>query len=317
VKARAPGKIVLSGAYSVLEGAPALVAAVDRYVWADTARQPSLVTPEVRQAMLNELGIERPPWFDAAQLRQAGGPGGDRKLGLGSSAAILVASLAASLLEVGLGREQLAGEVLGRALRAHRAAQGGGSGIDVAASCYGGVLCCLLNPATGELSVRPHELPAGLCLEVFSCPGVAETRVMLQAVAGLKQSRPSRYRAALGRASDGAERAAGATTAAELVGALAEQLAALEALGRAAGVAIVTAEVAELAASLSGSAACFVPAGAGGGDVAVLVGEEPVPQHFRARAAALGVRAVDLRLGAPGVQPVLDEPPAELAGDAA
>ena len=30
--ARAPGKLVLSGAYAVLEGAPALVCAVDRYV---------------------------------------------------------------------------------------------------------------------------------------------------------------------------------------------------------------------------------------------------------------------------------------------
>ncbi len=59
MKARAPGKIVLSGAYSVLEGAVALVAAVDRYAWADTERQPALVTAEVRQAMDDELTEER------------------------------------------------------------------------------------------------------------------------------------------------------------------------------------------------------------------------------------------------------------------
>ena len=35
MRARAPGKLVLSGAYAVLEGAPALVAAVDRYAVAD------------------------------------------------------------------------------------------------------------------------------------------------------------------------------------------------------------------------------------------------------------------------------------------
>ena len=43
MRARAPGKLVLSGAYSVLEGAPALVAAVDRYALADDAREPELV----------------------------------------------------------------------------------------------------------------------------------------------------------------------------------------------------------------------------------------------------------------------------------
>ncbi len=36
--ARAPGKIVISGAYAVREGAPAIVAAVDRYAVADGAR---------------------------------------------------------------------------------------------------------------------------------------------------------------------------------------------------------------------------------------------------------------------------------------
>ena len=40
VIARAPGKVVLSGAYAVLEGAPALVAAVDRYVVADWIASP-------------------------------------------------------------------------------------------------------------------------------------------------------------------------------------------------------------------------------------------------------------------------------------
>src|SRR6185436_10440568 len=84
--ARAPGKVVLSGAYAVLEGAPAIVTAVDRYVTADTAKKPSLVTPEVRAA----LGDARAPGFDASALRK-----GDQKLGLGSSAAILVASLGA------------------------------------------------------------------------------------------------------------------------------------------------------------------------------------------------------------------------------
>ncbi len=49
--ARSPGKLVLSGAYSVLEGAPALVAAVDRYVVADGDREPTFLAHEVGYAV--------------------------------------------------------------------------------------------------------------------------------------------------------------------------------------------------------------------------------------------------------------------------
>ncbi len=89
-RARAPGKLVLSGAYAVLSGAPAIVAAVDRYVTADSARPASFLTPEVRAA----IGDQPAPWFNADDLRENG-----EKLGLGSSAAILVASLAALELD--------------------------------------------------------------------------------------------------------------------------------------------------------------------------------------------------------------------------
>src|SRR5690606_12116062 len=37
MKTKAPGKVVLSGAYAVLEGAPCIVTAVDRYVYADSS----------------------------------------------------------------------------------------------------------------------------------------------------------------------------------------------------------------------------------------------------------------------------------------
>ncbi|MET0409733.1 MAG: hypothetical protein ABW217_00485, partial [Polyangiaceae bacterium] len=65
MKARAPGKVVLSGAYSVLAGAPALVSAVDRYVIADSQRRPVRVTPAVAAA----LGAEQAPHVDATALR--------------------------------------------------------------------------------------------------------------------------------------------------------------------------------------------------------------------------------------------------------
>ncbi len=65
VRAGAPGKVVISGAYAVLEGAPAVVSAVSRYAWADARRTADFVTPEVKAA----LGDGPAPWFDASALR--------------------------------------------------------------------------------------------------------------------------------------------------------------------------------------------------------------------------------------------------------
>ena len=133
MKASAPGKIVISGAYAVLEGAPAIASAVDRFVVADTAGVAARPTPEVLAA----LGGAPAPAFDASALFS-----GDKKLGLGASAAILVASLAArAVAERGpLSDLELATAVFPNALRAHALAQGGGSGVDVAAAAFGGTI---------------------------------------------------------------------------------------------------------------------------------------------------------------------------------
>jgi phosphomevalonate kinase len=114
VRARAPGKVVISGAYAVLDGAPAIVSAVSRYAVADSARSAERETPEVRAA----LGDRPAPWFDAGELFARG-----EKLGLGASAAILVAALAALELEASgpLGRRHAVRLVLPRALEAARA----------------------------------------------------------------------------------------------------------------------------------------------------------------------------------------------------
>src|SRR5262245_23763402 len=167
--ARAPGKLVISGAYAVLEGAPALVAAVDRYVVADSSRAAERLTPEVREA-LSRRGPEREhraPWFDATELRDASH---NRKLGLGSSAAILVASLAALELdaEPDLPEGDLAARVFSEARVAHRAAQGGGSGIDVAASAFGGVLRFERPAPDAAPIVASITLPQPLFISVWS-----------------------------------------------------------------------------------------------------------------------------------------------------
>ena len=47
MRGRAPGKVVLSGAYAVLSGAPALVSSVTRYVEADSAGTSDLAAAEL------------------------------------------------------------------------------------------------------------------------------------------------------------------------------------------------------------------------------------------------------------------------------
>lgn len=304
MRARAPGKLVLSGAYSVLEGAPAIVTAVDRYVTADASRQAELVTPEVREA----VGATDAPWFDASELREEG-----EKLGLGSSAAIVVASLATrALRERGLLADaELAELVLEPALAAHARAQGGGSGVDVAAAAYGGTLVFhRADPGAEVLAPALFRvgLPAGLVIETWWSRQAASTADFVRRVRALAVRDPEDYAtliAAQSRASDAAVRAVLGGRADEFVAALGEQRRALAALGHAADVDIVTRAVEELDALSEGAA--VLPAGAGGGDIVLHVGRMPSPAPFRERAIELGHRLLPLALGARGAHAVEGE----------
>ncbi len=74
MRARAPGKVVLSGAYSVLRGAPAIVTAVDRYVEADDGE------PETRDSKAIQRQHPRTPdaelTYRSFHEPSACGPGG-------------------------------------------------------------------------------------------------------------------------------------------------------------------------------------------------------------------------------------------------
>ena len=274
-RAQAPGKVVLSGAYAVLSGAPALVTAVTRHVVVDTSRLADFVTDEVRAA----LGATPAPWFDASALRQDG-----RKLGLGSSAAILVATLFALEQEAtpAASDADLRARVFQRALSAHRAAQGGGSGVDVASSTFGGTLSYRLLPAGPQLS--PLTLPADLCLEVWSCPSSASTRELIAAVNRLAESAPAEHDKWLGAQAAAATDAAASLERADsgqLVAALRAQHRALGGLGDAAQVPIVTPELLELGPQAEREGGVLLPAGAGGGDIALFAGSGPSTPTLR------------------------------------
>lgn len=295
-RALAPGKVVLSGAYAVLAGAPAIVSAVSRYVTADTARAPELVTSEVQAAL---SAGQTAPWFDASALREDG-----RKLGLGSSAAILVASLYAleSAAEPSRSQADLRQRVFERALVAHRSAQAGGSGVDVASCTFGGTLCYRLG--AGAPLHEPLRVPRGLRVELWTCPEAASTRELLAAVAALAERAPEDHGRLLGAQSEAAEdavRAASADDAAAFVAALRAQQRALSALGRAAGVSIVTDDLGKLGPSAEAEQAVLLPAGAGGGDMAIFVGPERSSLALRAALSGRAHRLLDAELSAAGV----------------
>ncbi len=294
-RARAPGKIVLSGAYAVLSGAPAIVSAVSRYVTADTSLPATFITDEVRAALAAD---EQAPWFDASELRED-----DRKLGLGSSAAILVASLCALEPQpTPLDAQLLRQRIFERALAAHRLAQGGGSGVDVAASSFGGTLEYRL------LADGPHfdvvRLPTQLSFEVWTCPTSASTRDLIAAVNALGVRSADEHAAWLGAQTSAAWAAAHSLErldAGGLLGALRDQQRALSGLGQAAGVPIVTPELAVLAPQAEAENGVLLPAGAGGGDIAIFVGYRPSTPELRAALENHAHRLLGVELSAPGV----------------
>lgn len=278
----------------MLEGAPAVVSAVNRYVLADASREADFLTDEVRA-----VGLPSAPWFDASALRTE-----DRKLGLGSSAAILAASLAADMLtrEPHLADELLARLVFPKALRAHTAAQPLGSGIDVCSTCFGGTR--IAQRRGGALQHEPAPLPSNLHVEIWAAPRACSTSAMLAKLFEFRRNRPTEFSRKIQAQADASAQAAEALRqldAAQLVAALQGQSLALQNLGCAAGLSIVTEAVATLAAAAGAEAAAVLPAGAGGGDVAIYAGLHPPSERLKRLMAELEHESLNLVLGCRGV----------------
>ena len=273
----APGKLILTGAYAVLHGAPAIVVAVDRYAIADT---------------------DAPDDVDVRALHDEGG----RKLGLGSSSASIVASLAARALALGEDpRDSVVRATLFRAAReAHARSQAGGSGADVAAAVHGGVLSYV--GGSEDASVRGVDLPTLLVWRVFWSGTSARTSDLLARVEALRTQTASALDE-LGRLATRAADAVDAGDAALFVGTAREYGAALAVLGRAADAPIVPPAFAELALVADSEGGAFLPSGAGGGDVGVWLSSAQPSTAFIARAKALSMRPLALDVDRGGVRP--------------
>jgi len=325
--ARAPGKLFLLGEYAVLDGCPAVVAAVDRYVdvvvhpresamlrieaagYGDPAEWPLDELPDASGYAFvlaaYRAVLARAPEFAgrgvelAITSQLAGGEGA--KVGLGSSAAVTVATVA-SLLRVA-GRFPSREEIFEVAHGAHRAAQGGeGSGADVAASVYGGLVEFV--PRAGDVpAVRALPIPSDLEL-LAAWTGEASATV------GLVR----RYRSLANGHSEARGRFVAASAAAvrEFVAALERggsslqsldaNGAALEELGAVLGGGVVTPALARLVAVARAHGINAKSSGAGGGDCGVaLTCDHAGAERLRAAWRAAGLLPLDLHISRTGV----------------
>src|SRR5450432_388178 len=305
----APGKIFLIGEYAVLDGAPAVVAAVSRVAGGQfvPAFEPeSPFVAEAVQAALSGIGDHAaalPPGSVMIDSRAFSLNG--KKLGLGSSAAVTTAAVAAVLELAGLPVAQHRDLCFSLAERAHRAAQGGaGSGADVAASVHGGLIQ-YRRPAGGYPVVEKMRLPPSLRLVVFAEGTPAATPDMVRAVKELAERDPEGYASIMRPMREQAELfveelAAGNSTG-MLEAARAYGLGMMN-LGVKAGSPIVTARfelASELALNLGGVAK---PSGAGGGDVGIgLFDDATAARTFSSRLIQLGLAVLDVALDTTGV----------------
>lgn len=174
-KASAPGSLMLLGEYAVLHGKSALVCAVDKRITVTlTPRNDKRI--EIRSDTLGEyateltqLKIERPFHFILGAIQQFH-PKMKRgcdievqsefsdKVGFGSSAAVTVATLAALIawLEIRLSPLDLVRQ--GR--NVIKQVQGVGSGADIAAAVYGGMVAYQAQPLFAEKLAVIHPIVA-------------------------------------------------------------------------------------------------------------------------------------------------------------
>jgi phosphomevalonate kinase len=296
--ASAPGKIVLAGEYAVLWDAPAICMAVNRRavvtIAASADGECHVSTPGFTGAdrfrILDAVTRGVLPPYDI-QLDTSAFMSEGRKTGIGSSAALTVALLAA--LE---GSE----DVYDSAMDAHsRLQQGAGSGIDIAAAVHGG----LLEYRMPERTATRLAWPAGLAFRVVWTGVPASTEAQLARLAG-QPSRSSRSALLLA-----ATRICEAWRSRDVDTILAEYIGYIGILRQFSvdhDLGIFDAGHDQLTDAAMVDGLIYKPAGAGGGDVGMLFGRDAVElDAFLERRADLvrGVLPCDLendgvRLGA-------------------
>jgi phosphomevalonate kinase len=327
ISASAPGKLVISGEYAVLESAPAICMAVDRRARVTIATTSSDHHTISAPGISSELGRFRDidgelEWLagsDAFALvdkvwRTANPkiPGGTSllldtsefldensgiKLGIGSSAALAVA-LAAALAEIA----EIDADARSIAFTAHRQFQGGyGSGIDVACSSAGG----LIEYTVGAANTPRLSWPDGLLYALLWAGVAADTGSKL---AHLDKRVPLPSRAALVYAAQRMVEVWHQGSARAILREFRDYTQVLREFSVDHELGIFDAGHAKLADAADAAGLVYKPCGAGGGDVgAVFADNAAAVTAFVEVAATHGFRALKMNLDPGGVQVIREK----------
>jgi phosphomevalonate kinase len=321
--ARAPGKLVALGEYAVLDGAPAVVLAIDRY--AEAAIEPSAdgqCRLTMRAAAVEELRFEPGAASGAALVDLVAGAeprlawtaaldsrafySGGAKLGLGSSAAVLVAWAGAFQAFAHARGAAVAPPRVEALIDLHRQFQGGkGSGLDVAASFTGGAITfSLARPGLPQIgSVR---VPNSVGFAGIFAGRSASTPEFVAHYRAWGTRRPREAAALVRRLTALAEAGCAALTegsAASWLEAFAAYGLGLQELGEAIGVDIVTAEHREIGATAKRLGVAYKVSGAGGGDLGLACAADADRlEAFRESVGNRGFRVINVSLAEHGLQ---------------
>jgi len=260
------------------------------------------------------------------ELSQITVDGQIKKVGFGSSASAVVATIAGILELHGLHLNQYREQIFKLAAVAHYFAQGKlGSCFDIAASTYGGVFSYVapnLKAVTEQMStktvkavvdnhwpllhIQPLEVPADFCLAVGWTKQSADTRVMIQSTNAWKEQNIGKYGSLVERISEVVDRIIQAWRLKDrdrILALVKENRAALAELGQLRGVPIETDDLRKLAEIADQHGAAGKLSGAGGGDCGIaLCFDERIAETVKASWQAAGLWPLDVELDREGVR---------------
>lgn len=305
--ASAPGKLVIAGEYAVLHGAPAVVMAigvraqakVSRVAETDSIFVDSFSGHEFRfrcdqqqglrwldtapgqggrilQAVLGTLLCRMPDFRGLPAVRISMNTDAfytlveskPRKLGLGSSAAVLVALVGALFDALSLPIDTQ--EISSFCCEAHRRFQDGqGSGVDIAAAINGGVLGMRMTKPDANHSITQLAWPNGLIMVPVWSGKSASTSELLSRYDAYRHRSPEAFDRQMLNLKDRAERAYAAWVEQSLdniLTSLEEYEVELRSFDRKAAVGIITDEHEQLRRLSEQHGGRYKTSGAGGGD---------------------------------------------------
>ncbi len=346
---RAPGKMILLGEYAVLEGAPALVCAVDH--WAEVKlekrdineylihspsmgieAEPFVVTPkghlrfnplleenikkrlafftsvfEYVWTRLNAIEKTLPVLSITLNTDEFYSREWQTKLGLGSSAAMTVA-LVYGLFKY-MDRNFGLSEIYTAAYRAHHEAQGNiGSGIDIAASTFGGRLIYQMPKTNTDEPEIPQRVAACDALKVLTVWSgkAASTRHFIQGVNRLKEEMPHIYVRLIDQLTDLSVQGCSAykdQNMEQFLETIRRFYITMKDLGHESGLPIISETHETIAEEAARHGLAYKPSGAGGGDIGLAFGDDQEKiSAFSSKIREMGFNILNIHVVNDGVQ---------------